>query len=106
MPRIGDLVLEDRVHGSLYTDPRIHALELEKIWFRTWVYVGHESEIPKPNDYVMKSIGPEPILMVRGRDGSVAQKRRSPGASALRSTRGPDRYWSFATRSSERPARR
>ena len=65
------LIQDDHVHGSLYTDPAIFQAELEKIWFRTWVYVGHTSEVPQPNDYVMKSIGPEPIIMTRGRDGEI-----------------------------------
>jgi fatty-acyl-CoA synthase len=65
------LVRPDQVHGSVYTDPAIFQEELRKIWFRTWVYVGHESEVPQPNDYVMKSIGPEPILMTRDREGHI-----------------------------------
>lgn len=65
------LVRPNQVHGSVYTDPAIFQEELRKIWFRTWVYVGHESEVPQPNDYVMKSIGPEPILMTRDREGRV-----------------------------------
>jgi phenylpropionate dioxygenase-like ring-hydroxylating dioxygenase large terminal subunit len=65
------LVEPDRVHGSVYTDPAIFAAELEKIWFRTWVYVGHESEVPKANDFVMKSIGPEPVIMTRDRDKRI-----------------------------------
>ncbi|WP_244222924.1 aromatic ring-hydroxylating oxygenase subunit alpha [Cupriavidus lacunae] len=59
------------MHGSLYTDPAIYQLELERIWRRGWVYVGHTSEVPNPNDYVMKSIGPEPILMTRDKDGRL-----------------------------------
>jgi phenylpropionate dioxygenase-like ring-hydroxylating dioxygenase large terminal subunit len=70
-PAWNELVRADRVHGSLYTDPAIFQRELEKIWFRTWVYVGHESEVAKPNDFVMKSIGPEPVIMTRDRDGKV-----------------------------------
>ncbi len=70
-PRWGHLVRGEHVHGSLYTDPAIYQIELEKIWFSTWVYVGHESEIPNPNDYVMKSIGPEPVIMTRDRQGQV-----------------------------------
>lgn len=65
------LVRPEHVHGSVYTDPAIFQEELRKIWFRTWVYVGHESEVPEPNDYVMKSIGPEPILMTRDRQGAI-----------------------------------
>src|SRR5690242_10668264 len=67
--RLGDLVRPDRVHGSLYTDPAIFALELERIWCRTWVYVGHASEVPEADDYVLKSIGPQPVIMTRDRHG-------------------------------------
>lgn len=65
------LIRKEHVHGSLYTDPAIYQAELEKIWFRTWVYVGHESEIPNPNDFVMKTIGPEPVIMTRDREGAI-----------------------------------
>ena len=65
------LLRPEHVHGSLYTDQAIYQLELRKIWFRTWVYVGHESEVPKANDFVMKSIGPEPIIMTRDKTGKV-----------------------------------
>ncbi len=37
------LVRPDRVHGSLYTDPAIFEEELNRIWYREWVFVGHES---------------------------------------------------------------
>jgi phenylpropionate dioxygenase-like ring-hydroxylating dioxygenase large terminal subunit len=65
------LILEDRVHGSLYTDPNLFQLELERIWYRGWVFVGHESEVAEPNDYVVKSIGPQPIIMSRDGEGQI-----------------------------------
>lgn len=71
VPDFATLIEEDRVHGSLYTDADIFRMELERIWFRTWVYVGHESEVPEPFDFVTKSIGPQPIIMTRGADGQV-----------------------------------
>lgn len=61
----------DSVHGSLYTDAALYRLELERIWRTVWVYVGHESEVPQANDFVMKSIGPEPVIMIRGKAGDV-----------------------------------
>jgi phenylpropionate dioxygenase-like ring-hydroxylating dioxygenase large terminal subunit len=67
----GDLIRSEHVHGSLYTDPAIFQAELKNIWYKTWVYVGHESEVANPNDYVMKSIGPEPIIMTRTKEGEV-----------------------------------
>lgn len=65
------LIEPSRVHSSLYYDESIFQDELERIWYRTWVYVGHESEVPNRNDYVTKSIGPTPILMVRDRTGEI-----------------------------------
>ena len=56
-PDYARLIEPDRVHGSLYTDPELFEDELEKIWYRTWVFVGHESEVPEPNDYVARRSG-------------------------------------------------
>ncbi len=66
-----NLIRAEQVHGSVYSDPAIFEAELEKIWYRTWVYVGHASEIPQPNDFVMKSIGPQAIIMTRDAEGKI-----------------------------------
>ncbi|HMH49576.1 MAG TPA: Rieske 2Fe-2S domain-containing protein [Candidatus Acidoferrum sp.] len=66
------LVRDDRIHASLYTDPRIFSDELERIFHRGWVFVGHDSEIPRGGDFVTRHIGVEPIVLVRGKDGEVA----------------------------------
>jgi phenylpropionate dioxygenase-like ring-hydroxylating dioxygenase large terminal subunit len=66
------LVQDDRIHASLYTDPRIFAEEMDRIFHAGWVFVGHDSEIPRPGDYVTRPIGREPVIMVRGQDGGVA----------------------------------
>jgi fatty-acyl-CoA synthase len=71
MVNIASRIEADRVHGSLYTDPEVFARELERIWYRTWVFVGHESEVPEPGDYVRKSIGPQPLIMSRDRSGQI-----------------------------------
>lgn len=65
------LIRPDQVHGSIYTDPAIFAEELRKIWYSTWVFVGHESEVPQPNDYVRKRLGLQDIVMTRDKDGEV-----------------------------------
>ena len=65
------LIRPEHVHGSLYTDEDIFRLELEKIWYRSWVYVGHASEIPNANDFVLKTIGLEEVVMTRDKDGAV-----------------------------------
>ena len=71
MPDIRDLVRPGRVHRRLYTDPEIFERELEKIFGRSWIYVGHESQVPEPGDFYATRIGRQPVVMVRHGDGSV-----------------------------------
>ena len=65
------LVRPDRVHRSLYTDPAIFALEMKNIFGRAWVYVGHDSLVPKPGDYLASRIGSQAVLLSRHTDGKV-----------------------------------
>jgi phenylpropionate dioxygenase-like ring-hydroxylating dioxygenase large terminal subunit len=65
------LVKEDRVHISLYTNPAIFTEEMDKIFHRGWVYVGHRGEIPNPGDFRLKRIGLQPVIMVRDHQGEV-----------------------------------
>lgn len=72
LPSRWDRLIEPgRVHGSLYYDEAIFREEVEKIWFATWVYIGHESEIPEPNDFVTKTLGPMPVIMIRDAKGQI-----------------------------------
>lgn len=66
------LVSESRTHAACYTDPQIFEDELERIFYRGWVFVGHASEIPHTGDYVTRMIGRQPVLLVRGKDGHVS----------------------------------
>lgn len=65
------LVREDRVHSRVYTDPQVFEDEMERIFHRGWVFVGHASEIPNPGDYRLAWVGRYPIIMARGEDGQV-----------------------------------
>ena len=67
----GALIQPDRVHGSLYTSEAVFREELERIYYGGWVFVGHESEIPAPGDYVTRMIGLEPVIMARNKQGEV-----------------------------------
>ena len=65
------LVREDRVHSRVYTDPQVFEDEMERIFHRGWVFVGHASEIPNAGDYRLAWVGRYPIIMARGEDGQV-----------------------------------
>ena len=67
---VAALVEPDRVHRSLYTDPAIFDLEMDRIWRRTWIYVGHESQVREPGQYYATTIGDQPVLLTRHSDGA------------------------------------
>jgi phenylpropionate dioxygenase-like ring-hydroxylating dioxygenase large terminal subunit len=62
---------EGLVSGRIFTDPEIYRLEQERIFGKTWLYVAHESEIPRPGDFVTRQMGEDPVIVCRGRDGKV-----------------------------------
>lgn len=63
------LVQPDRVHRRVFEDPAVFDLEMERIFGRAWVYIGHESQIPEPGDFVTTFIGREPVIFCRHEDG-------------------------------------
>ena len=65
------LIEDDRVHRDVYIDPEVFQLEMERLWSRTWIYVGHESQVPQPGDFITLDIAAQPVIMVRHTDGKV-----------------------------------
>lgn len=63
------LVHEDEVHRDVYIDPELFALEQEHLFRNTWIYLGHDSQVPNPGDFYTADIAGRPLLMLRGGDG-------------------------------------
>ena len=68
---LGSLVTAKKIHRRVYTDPDVFELELQRIWGRSWVFIGHESQVPEPGDYTTVQIGRMPLVMVRDKDRNV-----------------------------------
>jgi phenylpropionate dioxygenase-like ring-hydroxylating dioxygenase large terminal subunit len=69
--RLDDLVRGDRVHGRIYTDPGIFELEMKYIFEKSWLYVGHESQVPKVGDFLTVELARRPVVMARHEDGNI-----------------------------------
>ncbi len=52
-----------------YVDPAFTALEKERVWRRSWLFAGHESEVASPGDFKVFTRTGAPIVIVRGQDG-------------------------------------
>jgi phenylpropionate dioxygenase-like ring-hydroxylating dioxygenase large terminal subunit len=69
---IASLVEPARLHRSIYTDPALFELEMERIWGGAWIFIGHESQVSKPGDYYTTHINHKiPVMMTRDREGKV-----------------------------------
>jgi phenylpropionate dioxygenase-like ring-hydroxylating dioxygenase large terminal subunit len=67
-PAIPDEYLVD---NRVYTDQRTFDLERERIFFRVWNFVCHESEIREPGDFITTIVAGQPIIVCRTKSGEV-----------------------------------
>jgi phenylpropionate dioxygenase-like ring-hydroxylating dioxygenase large terminal subunit len=102
-----ELVKHDRVHTSLYTDPAIFDDEMDKVFYSTWVWVGHASEIPEAGSFKTTYVGKQPVIVARDRKMKVhvlLNRCRHRGATVCEHKKGktasfvcPYHGWSYAT---------
>jgi Rieske 2Fe-2S family protein len=108
--RIDQLVAEHKPgHGltrPFYFDPEIFERDMQRVFFRHWHCLAHESVIPNLNDFELFKLGTEQIILTRTGDGSVHAMLnvcRHRGAEVCTKDRGnakafvcPYHAWTFA----------
>src|SRR4051812_7752935 len=106
---IRDLV--DVAGGSasrrVFVDEDVYQREQEQVFGRAWLFLGHESQIPNPNDYYVTRMGEEEVILTRTAQGQVCALLNScthRGMKLCRYDQGntrvftcPYHAWSFAT---------
>ncbi len=56
---------------TFYTDPDIYERDIDRIFLRSWLYAGHQSEIPNPGDWFLFDFAGESVIIARGLDGEI-----------------------------------
>ena len=58
-------------NGEIFVSDEIYRQEQEQVFARAWLFIGHESQIPKPGDYLTSSMGEESVILCRDQTGRI-----------------------------------
>ena len=109
------LVAGETLPWSWYADDAVLARERERIFRRSWQYVGHLGEVARPGDYFAGWAGHAPIVVTRAEDGelrafaNVCRHRGAQvveGAGNRRTLQCPYHAWTYGLEGSLRAAPR
>lgn len=62
---------EGTVGREIFVDEEVYKQELERIFTRAWLFVGHESMIRNPDDFVTSRMGGDSVILTRDRQGKI-----------------------------------
>ena len=94
-----------RYDRKIFTDEQIFDLEMKHIFEGNWVYLAHENQIQEIGDYFTTTVGRQPVLITRSKDGelnAILNTCSHRGATLCRKKRGnktsmtcPFHGWTF-----------
>lgn len=94
-----------RCDRSIFTDQQLFDLEMKYIFEGNWVFLGHESQVENPGDYFTLTLGRQPVVITRSKEGELRALLNTcshRGATLCRKKRGnkssftcPFHGWTF-----------
>jgi phenylpropionate dioxygenase-like ring-hydroxylating dioxygenase large terminal subunit len=60
-----------QISRDIFVSDEIYQEELERVFVRGWLFVGHESQIRKPGDFFVSGMGEESVILCRDREDRV-----------------------------------
>lgn len=97
-----------RVNREAFRSADVFRREMQAIWHRGWVYLGHETEISDPGDFKVRNVGGVPVIFNRDDQGGIHGFLNScphRGTALARATEGNSKFfrcfyhaWTFNSR--------
>jgi len=56
---------------AFYRDSSLYERDVERIYLRSWLYAGHQSEIPNTGDYFLFNFANESVIIVRDKNNEI-----------------------------------
>lgn len=95
------------ISREIFVNESVYQQELETLYTRAWLFIGHESQIPNPGDFFASRMGAESVILVRDKDHEIhvfLNSCRHRGMKVCRYDSGnttmftcPYHSWSYAT---------
>ena len=95
------------VSREIFVNEEIYRREQEEIFSRAWLLVGHECQVPEPDDFVLSRMGEESVILTRDRQDELhvlLNTCRHRGMKVCRYDKGntrvftcPYHAWSYST---------
>ena len=60
-----------KLDRSIFVDEAVYQEELEKIFGRAWLMIGHDSLVPNTNDFFHTYMGEDPVILTRDNSGKL-----------------------------------
>lgn len=70
---LDDLVKPEKglIGRRIFVDQEIFEAEMREIFAKAWLFVGHESLVPNPDDYFISRMGTDPVILTRDPQGEL-----------------------------------
>src|SRR5260370_15665875 len=59
------------ISREMFVDEQLYRDELERVFTRAWLFVGHESQIPEPGDFFQSRMGEESVILCRDKKHQI-----------------------------------
>jgi len=102
---ISDVSSATTLPAELYTSADVAAFERQELFAHEWLCVGREDRIPETGDWFTVTLGDEPVIVTRDKDGAVralsavCQHRAMQvcdGSGNTRTFKCPYHHWTYA----------